>query len=600
MKQEILNSKTLWREFYSTIDIPYTVLDDREENGAIIRRVRFKGRALHGERVDIYAVYMFSSDAVKAASSPSILLLGDCDEGVNEELMRIFFDWGYNVLMPDYGGRKAFSSDFTVYPDVLSFANYDGKGDSLYSAPNGAKNTCWFEWCGVARFAYEILKRGKLAEITDGEGKDGDEHAEGPTDNAIKNNVVRNKKIGAVGVKTGGEILLKILPFCDITCAATVNAFGWRSYKGINKFNPDGERLSKLSVDAAWLNYLAALDSQNYAPQINAPVLLLCTNHDEDVDMDRVYDTFSRLAAKEESSILYGVHHLGCVGRSGMADLTMFLSKYLNDREIYLPEVSRFEIKVDGDGDLVCVARFDERGEVEFYGVLCAEDSASAADREWALMPHKGKLPDGSEVYYINATSSASTVYVYVFERYTNGFTASSKIVSYNLNSHDYNNKIVKERVIYSSRFGSEGFYLGKREDLIVAKYFIKDFSKAFAEEAEGYGGIKGLLCDRGVITYRVGMTRYAPEEDSLLSFDLCSAKDCTVTFTLTVRSDGQKIAYIATFDVVGGRIWKKFLASATDFKCGKEELRSFTSAVSLLITSDEGAGAIINNMAWI
>jgi len=566
-----LDHKTLWQNFYSTIELSPTVVEETVEGDVKTVRLRFKGRALHGDRVDIYAEYMRPAADDKAALTPPLLILGDLDGGVDTDLMKMFYSFGYSVLMPDYSGYKEFTADYTRYPDSMSYANFKDVGDSLYSAPNGADKTCWFEWCCVARFSYEYLK-----------------------------SISGKKPIGAVGVKAGGEILLKILPFCNITCAATINAFGWLSYRGINKFNSDEAKLSALSTDKAWLNYLTALDSQNYAPDINVPLLLLCTTHDEDVDMDRVYDTYSRLKSKEDSAILYGVHHMGCVGRTGMRDLTMFLSKYLDNREIYIPDVSHFEIKVDEDGDLVCVAQFDELGDVELYGVLCSEDSPSAADREWMLMPHKKTLEDGSEVYYINVTYSASTVYVFVFERYSNGFTSSSKMVSINLKDIRFKNKTVKSKVIYSSHLGADGFYLGDREKLIIAKYFIGDFSKVFAEEVEGYGGIKGLLCDRGIITYRVGMTKYSPEQNSLLSFDLCSKKTCDVTFKLSFGGGVNKKEYSASFHVEGGRIWKKYISAPDDFKCGKEKLSSFSGVVLLSVAAGGDSSALVNNIAWL
>lgn len=572
MKQEFFNHKTLWRDFYSTLELCPSSVGEETDGDIKICRVRFKGRALKGERVDIYAEYMRPADDEKAAAMPAILLLGDCDSGIDISLMKIFYLLGYRVFMPDYSGYKEFVAEYTRYPDSMGYANYSKAKDNMFSAAEGPKKTCWFEWCCTVRFAYEYLKE-----------------------------TVKGAAIGAVGVKAGGEILLKILPSCEeIKCAATLNAFGWQAYRGINKFGDSGEKLSKLSTDKSWMNFITSLDSQNYAPDISAPVLFVCTNHDGDVNMDRVYDTYSRLKSKRDSALLYGVHHMGCVGRSGMSDMRMFLSKYLYKREIYIHDVPDFEIKVDGDGDLVCVARFDAFGDVEANGVLCGEDSSSAADREWSLMPRKGTLPDGSEVYYLNVTAAASTAYVFVFERYSSGFTASSKIEAYDLTGVQFRNKLVKDKVVYSSNTGVDEFYLGKSDELIVAKYFIKDFSKGFAEECIGYGGIKGLLCDRGIITYRVGMTRYSPDKESLLSFDLCSQRDCNVQFVFSVNENGERREYSAEFKVSGGHIWKKYIAEASDFKRDKKGLTSFLNAVSLSIFSDEGSCAVVNNIAWL
>lgn len=571
MSGEILNNKTLWQEFYSNLELNPTVLEETVEGDIKTERVRFRGRALYGERVNIYAVYMHGVDDGKRGR-PALLLLGDCGCGIDLELMKKFCSLGYAVLMPDYDGKKEFSTDYTVYPESLSYANYEQAKTSLYVAKNGARKTCWFEWCCVARFSYEYLK-----------------------------SVSGKAKIGAVGIKGGGEILLKVLPACsDIKCAVTVNAFGWLSYRGVNKFEKDSSVVTKLSVNDAWLNYLSALDSQCYAPYITTPVLFVCTNHDRDVDMDRVYDTFARLRSKEDSALLYGVRHNGRVGKSGMNDITMFLSKYMYDREVYVPEVARLDIKVDEDGDLVCVVRFDELGEVENYGVLCSEDTLRACDREWTIMPHKRTLDDGSEVYYLNVTDIAKTIYVCVFEKYTNGFTSNSRIVPFDLSSVKFKNKVVRERVIYPSDTESNGIYRCESSKSTIAHFFIKDFAADELPEAVGYGGIKGLLCDGGVILYRAGMTRFSPDDDSVLSLDLCCAYKCKVLITARVYSEGDSAEFCYQVDVDKSERWKKRLLSADEFTDGQNCLKSFKGLVSLTVFAEVGSGALINNVAWI
>jgi len=571
LKRDILNSKTLWREFYSTLELNPTVIDQADDGGFKVEHIRFKGRALHGERVSVYAAYMHAAEEGKTRA-PALLLLGDTDSGVDTELMKMLCSFGYSVLMPDYSGEKQFIADYTVYPEALYYANYERAKNSLYEAKDGARKTCWFEWCCTARFAYEYLKT-RSAGV----------------------------KIGAVGVKGGGEVLLKILPACgSIACAVTINAFGWLAYRGVSKFVSDGEVFSKLSVNPSWMNYLFALDSQSYAPDISAPVLFICTNHAADIDIDRAYDTLARLKSKDDSALLYGVHHRGYVGKSGVNDLKMFLTKYLYDREIYVPEVSRLEIKVDEDGDLVCVVKFDELGEVEIYGVLCGEDTQSAAEREWALMPHKRTLPDGSEAYYLNVTDAASTIYVFVFEKYTNGFTSSSKIVSFDLKGVKFKNKVYKEKVLYSSVGSHEGFYLCARDENTVGGHFIRSFDDAVLIEEEGSSGVKGLLCDRGIITFRVGMTRYAPSSDSILSFDLYAKNSCKVRLVMCAYVDGKKREYAAQFSVSGGERWKKYLAKAGDFWMERESLPSFSNLVSLSFYAEDGSHALINNVVWI
>ena len=48
--------------------------------------------------------------------------------------------------------------DYTVYPDKISHANYDNSSETFNYVKTTAKDTCWYEWCAVAKYAVSYAK----------------------------------------------------------------------------------------------------------------------------------------------------------------------------------------------------------------------------------------------------------------------------------------------------------------------------------------------------------------------------------------------------------------------------------------------------------
>ena len=73
-----------------------------------------------------------------------------------------------------------------------------------------ARETCWYEWVAVARYALTFL---------------------------IEQNPSVSK-IGVIGIKNGANIAWQLAAVDDrVKCAVVMFGAGWSAYKGINKFS---------------------------------------------------------------------------------------------------------------------------------------------------------------------------------------------------------------------------------------------------------------------------------------------------------------------------------------------------------------------------
>ncbi len=563
LSKNIITPTILWKSFDSLLPLSTQILESTVEGEIQTDRLRFKGRAINGKRVDIYAVYMHS---VYDEPSSALLLLNDYDKTVDYKLMRYFAEWGYSVIMPDYRGEFD-EGDHTVYPEELSYGNYLKAGRHILYADESAEETSWYEWIYVAKYAIEFLK----------------------SDPNVMN-------IGAIGIRGGGEIVWKLLLSDDITCGITINAAGWLAYEGIHKYGAE----MKITLDDERYRFISGLDSQSYAPFIKNPVLMICSNHDDRFNLDRAYDTYCRINEEVESAISYSVKNNGYIGLSGLNNIKLFLTKNLDGRQVFIPRPVDLEVTIDEDNDLVAIIRFDEQISVERFGVYCAEYTENSADREWALMPHKISLDDGSEVFYLNACNVNSKVFAFAFAECTNGFITASKIICKNVVGK-INNICNKNRVIYSSRNGVEGFYSCNYNKYTLADCLMLETEGCKPVLVRGYGGIKGIFSDSGLISYRVGNEAYAPGESSSLALDVYSEEGANLEICITKRIQSHIFKFTYKYFVTAGGKWKKLMLSPNEFANEYDQpLENFQGCISLSFKGGKGEVYAINNVIWI
>ena len=560
MANTFLTPVTLWKDFDDTLPLEVMTLSERNEDGIIQRDIRFLGRRAGDRRVNIYAKYVFPE---KAGRFPAIMVFFEAGNPFDEVFVKRFVRRGYGVLCVDYCGDNG-TDLHTVYPPAVDYANYVRAGSHLNKAEPTARETSWYEWAGVARYAAKFLATRE--EVT---------------------------KYGAIGLRTGGEIIFKIAPYVKLGCMISVCAAGWLAYRGREKFT--GE---KQVFDEEHHRFIAGLDSQSYAPYINCPVLLLSAVNDTKHDYDRVYDTFQQLNPAIQKSFLYSSHGNGLIGSHSIADIDLFLDKYLKDMSVFVSDTVDLAVEENDCGDLVAKVTFDKDAELKECGIFFTEQISGAHARDWTrVLGSLNEVKDNSVVIPLSIYEKSSRALVYAFANYSNNFSVTSKIQEVVI-TKPYRNACLKSRIIYSaerdSLNGVSGF---RRRARSIASCFA-DSTGVDAKLLPGDGGRLGATAEAGLVSYRVNEPRYAAPDGASLRLDAYCKEDAHLKVIFYFDGNEEK-AFATEVWLEGGGKWKSFCFDASDFKSQTgEHIENFRNAVSLVFIGDKEV--LINNILWI
>ncbi|MBQ8283493.1 MAG: dienelactone hydrolase family protein [Clostridia bacterium] len=565
----IVSAISLWKKF--NLNTPLGASEWGIENHAGVRysHVAYSGHAVEDGSVRIYAQF---SAPIGEGKKPAILLLGDVGVAPSRELANYFVEKGYAVLMPDYSGKMTTDEDGvmrTVYPASIEYGNFE-RARGLYDLKDVEVDaTTWFEWAYVALFSVEYLKSRE----------------------DIGN-------IGVVGIRKGGEIAWQTMLSPDVKCGVPVNAVGWYSFRNIAKF---GDNIAHNLSDETH-RYIAAVESQSYAPYVKCPVLMLCALRDTEFDCDRAYDTYSRIGGDDGNALVYSPDSGACIGPNALTDMDLFLEKNLKGREIYIPDTLNVTLTESDDG-LVVDVEFDKEGILEEAGVFYAEADVQtkSAYRDWqCVYTVSGKsVKNGTTRCTIKPFSGAKAAFVYAYAKYINGFRVMSKVVCKRLSSpHPF---AVKSRRLFSGT-ETDCFGVAEYSDYSVGGIFLE--REAVPKIVEGYGGVKGAYSVGGIKTYKISSPMYIPDENAMLEFDAYFKETDELTISIDVADvTKESERYTCIVPVKGGGKWKRIILKAADFKgeiCNMPLNNFYDGRAILFSCENEETEFAVTNILWL
>lgn len=562
MPNVILTPVTLWKDFDDSLPFNEELLSETERNGYRLHEMYFLGRQTQFGRVKIYAKYYMPCEEERY---PAVLLLFEAGFPVDERLVMHLLSHGYAVFCVDYCGDMEDGSKHTIYPRDIEYANFLRAGRAMEHADHTAKETSWYEWAAVARYGARYLNEQK--QIT---------------------------KTGVLGLRTGGEVLWKIAPYAPISCMISVCAAGWLAYRGIEKF-ANGD---KIVFDEERHRFIAGIDSQSYAPHVKCPVMLLSAINDKKSNYDRVYDTFQQINPKVDKAFLYSAHGNGLIGSHSIDNIDLFLDKYLKGRSVYLSQPVSSSVYTDENGALNVKISCDPNGEPEEYGIFFTEKISAFKARDWTRVMGKAKeLKNNNASVPLDVYVKSDKALIYSFVRYSNGFSVTSKIQEVALHQ-PYSNSRPKSRILYVAENGISGFSVYRNRALSIADCFAGG-ERNEAEIHAGYGGLLGISCRTGLVSYRVSEPRFDPPRGAAFKFDAyCANEDGEVTVCFYADDEEEK-GYTCTYRVPAGGVWKKFVCESGDFKTEKGvSLPSFEGVVSVVLFSKQDV--LVNQLVWL
>ncbi len=569
MAGSILTPATLWEKFKIDVLPEAELIDEKTENGILTSRIYIDGQLTKKGRVKIFATVTRQADLL---TMPAVVRVDGlkCDIEKDVDTAKYLAKQGYMVLSIDLGGKWGDKEHFTIYPEDVSFADYSNARGHLSEVETSADKTCWYEWGRALRYALAYLKN--QSSVT---------------------------KIGLLGVKSGSTVVWHAAATEDyLSCAVTVMGAGWSVYKGISKFSDDIE--PQFSDET--LKYVAGIEAQSYAKSVRCPMLTLVATNSPSYDCDRAYDTMARINNDLYKALDYSVNYVTGIDNAGLKNLAIFLDKYLKaDKTVFLPlEPS---IKCDIEDKKLLVTASVDANELESVYVFVAEGEYHAPNRSWKKLFPKAKKSLGkkTEEYYFDFSPSlgAGIACFFVKASYSNGFTISSNVIAKRFKEQEVEFR-KKSGILYSGRekyaesiFCPSGFAEQREGEYVSQNKDEEVFVKG------GPMGIDGVSAKDGLFTFRINSSGINPSGDSILMLDVYSKDEGTLTVKLFADYFGERVEYLATAKLLGGRVWQNVKFEVSKFKTAEGRPIKSLEPIQAIGFYVEGK-YLLNNVLWI
>lgn len=367
------------------------------------KRVYFNGEATAVGCTRIYARLLIPREK----ADKLVLFMPAPEQDIHSVDFSSFLNNGWAVLAVDYAGNVFDRMRFTIYPNALSFANYNH--DNLYAASSSPQKTCWYVWTAVC-----------LRALTFAESEN-------------------YKKVAIVGMGLGASNTFRAAALSSFpVCAVSVFSPGFFPF----------------SDDPELMNTSISLNVTGYAPMLKIPFLQLCCSNDSDSSLDSISELIEQCSNKGS---LYIMPRANKVFSSNIHnDLMIFLSKHFDgDTENLAPH---FDFTISGATNKM------------YFSVKCADNIekislyvshaiTNPTYRNWRAVQLE-KVGENEFMGYTEIYHADEPVYSFVTLETSDGFmygsTVNKKIPS-QLKIKPV--PIIKKRLIYDSDMGVDDFF---------------------------------------------------------------------------------------------------------------------------------------------
>lgn len=560
MENVLFTPVTLWEGFDYNLPLDTTVLKEYIEDGVHFREVYCSGREIGDSRVRIYGLFAFNEGE---SGLPCMLLVGDCDKGPDIELMKYVCGRGYCVFMPDYSGEKSDCPRFTVYPQVVDYANYQRCGRHLEYADTTARETCWYEWTATARYA--LTQALAMPEC--------------------------NGSAAVLGFKRGGLIAWQMAAADERLKAAGALFFaGWERYRGVYKYGKE----TNLEMADEMRKYLAGIAVESYASFLRVPFLYLSATNDTCTDMDRAFDTLARVPQEVDLLYAFSPRLYELLGERNFRNLELFFAKYLKGLSAELPPRPQLTVEREGE-DLSFLVR-GASGARELHVYLC-ENMIVPATRNWVEIPVSFQ-DDGTWRGVFRPAAMEGRIFAYALAGYASGFTTSGNFFTRELGEQTA--PPVRSNVLYMGSMGEDSFTCYMTDEERSLTRAILSVPRVYT--VKGPMGITGVSNSvGGLATYKFSDYRYRGGEDNLLRFDIYSkvTQRLRVTFFEHKGMPSER-RFEAEYNLLGGEIWQPIECRPSDFKTVDGYVMKDWTHITMGVFEGLQENIVLNNLIWV
>ncbi len=520
MANKILTPFTLWEKFSDNLPLNETTLFNESINNAVYNYVYFSGRNVGVSRVRIYGIYAQQ----KNVKANTIIILPDVSGKVDVDLVSHFANRGFNVLSVDLAGKREGVSDFTVYPDKISYANYENSNNTFNSVPTTAKDTCWYEWCAVARYAVSYAK------------------SKAP-----------DAKIGVLGINNGANVAWQLTATDErVSASAFISGAGWIAYKGIFKHSE-----KDIVFGDERYRFIAGVDAHTYAQHVKVPVFFASTTNSDDFDSDRAVDTLQRVDNQNKCWFNFSVASKDVLDSESLNDIYLFFDKFISGKRVKIPTIPKISAEIDNE-EIIYTVEVANSEEVESITLYSSDNDLNPTERVWYLQSTPISVQDNEYTFKRLLYGKVDFDISFAVVKYKNGFTLSSKF-NYLEVQVESNSKVPS--VIFSSSKMMTSF--------IVKNLKTKLFGEVFSAEnlydyVKGPYGIIGVNTKNTLISYSIKKFAGSINYNSFVKLDVYTPVPDTLNIKLS-SVDGNE--YFVSLNFGGSEGWENVNVPFSEFK---------------------------------
>lgn len=548
----------VWKDFSPNLPLKESVTGEEIFDNITYSDVYFSGRETPDGRVRIYGVYARSVGMVKISHKAGILILPDVDKSVDLELVDLYVKQGYAVLMIDYRGEWENAENYTRYPSSISYANYNMARDLMDRVETTAKETCWYEWVAVAKYAVSFLRSQHELE-----------------------------SIGVVGIREGANIGWALAGTdTRIDCFVPLFGAGWRAYKGVSKYSG-----KELEMDDNKLRFLAGVDAHAYAQYVRCPVFYMTSTNNRRFDCDRGVDTMYRISDEVPSYVNFAPNFSDTLDENCKLNVDLFLAKYLLGFRLEMPFEPKVSFSVENKKVTAEVnIDFSDILRPKALSVYLAEDGPYPAYREWRTMRLVKSKNEDKKVFVSELFGNSNFIGCFCTVEYKNGITISSKIIYKRITKINTR----QTNLIYSSNDKLSGFAAYSVERTFGAGVFYDGQNPV--EFVVGSNNIMGVTSMDCLVTYRFNPRMVNLSERSLVMFDVNVKEFSSLIVSVLAGKEDDITEYSYTVDLRPGDIWQNVIIKCSDFKSSERRgIKEYSDVLALKI--DSNSKCVINNV---
>ncbi len=520
MANKILTPITLWDKFSDNLPLNETKLFSETINSAVYNCVYFSGRNVGSSRVRIYGIYAEQ----KNVKANTIVILPDVSGRVDVDLISHFANHGFNVLSVDLAGSRKDATDFTVYPDKISYANFDNSASTFNLVPSTAKETCWYEWCAVARYAVSYAKY-----------------------------KAPNSKIGVLGIKNGANVAWQLTATDSrVNASAFISGAGWIAYKGVYKHSEQD-----IELNDERYRFIAGIEAHTYAQHVKVPVFFASTTNSDDFDSDRAVDTLQRVDNQNKCWFNFSVTSKEVLESDCFNDIDLFFSKFIDGKRIKIPSVPKIRAELN-DEEVVYSVEVSNQEEVEAVTLYYSDNDLNPSERVWFLQSKPILIEDDVYTFKRMLYGKVKFDISYAVVKYKNGFTLSTRFNYLEINVES-NSKVPS--VIFSSSKMMSTFVVKNVKTKLFGEVFSTD---NLYDYVKGPCGIVGVSTKNLLLSYSVKKFADLINHNSFIKLDVFTAVPDTLTIQISSK-DGNDYYISLNFD--GDDCWNNVTVPFFEFK---------------------------------